>query len=475
MNHALSESLREMEVMRLVSEVACRRKDPSYLVGGALRDASLGRTLKDLDFATRKPYAVAQEIARRLGSRVVSMGREEPLTYRIPHDGGTMDWAGLAGGTLESDLVRRDFTVNAMAMDVVTGELSDPHGGLSDLESRRLRMTSPTVFEEDPLRILKAYRMLAELDGFRLEPRTQEAMRAGRSGLGAVAEERIEHEIELLLVAPRPGRVVRAMAESGILFSVLPPLKRMEGLVQNEYHHADALNHTLEVLEALDAPAGWIGDLGLPAFGRREWFVVRLAALFHDAGKAETRSEGEDGRIHFYGHQKHSADIARAALERLRFPGGIVRDVAELCLNHLRPLGLTKSRPGRTAYRRLVHSMGEIFPLLLALSYADKLGSRGSGHEDNLQNLARLIADVLKIARTDGPELERLPKLIDGLEALSILGLSRPGPLLGRALDALMDRQVAGEISTREQAIPFLEAWAEKHLGQRSTGSASGS
>ena len=450
-----------LEVARAAARAAGKRP---YLVGGTVRDLLLGRPATDLDLACADAPEAASRCADLLGARCVAMGRGRFQSWRVPAGERYLDWVPLHADGLGADLTRRDFTVNAIAFDLEAGVLVDPCGGLRDLRARLIRMTSPRSLAEDPLRILRAYRLHATLPGFALDAATEAAASRRAATLARSAAERIRREVELLFGAPTPSRTVRRMDSARVLTTVFPELEPLRGLTQNIHHHADALEHTLQALEALDGPPPWLAGLGLNPEDGRALVVLRLGALFHDLGKAPTRTLGPDGRVHFYGHPKVSADRARGIMRRLRFARECEEAVVALCLNHLRPLGLVKSGAGRTALRRLVHDMGPLLGHLLALARADKSSSRGPEYEENLAGLQELTTRALEVARSDGPELASLPKLVGGLEALEILRMKHPGPALGRALDALMERQVAGEIAGVEEARAFLRGYRRSHM-----------
>ncbi len=457
----IREALGKEPLLEQVFNEAGRRGEVVYLVGGTLRDLALGLTPRDLDFAAQSPYETAQAVARMAGSRVVSLGKEATPTYRIPLKDRHLDFAGIAQGDIEKDLLRRDFTVDAMAYDPRQDALLDPSGGARDLDSKLLKAVRPEALSEDPVRVVKAFRLLAQLPGFTIAPQTLKEIHRRKDGLVDVPAERVSIELDLLLRCPSPGSAVREMASSGVLFLLFPELKPLEGLKQNRFHHADAFRHTMEAFAALDGPPRWMSELELG--GKEVDFVaLRLAALFHDTGKAMTRTEDDEGHAHFYGHPKFSAELAEKALKRWRFSNEKVQAVAELCLHHLRPLALLKTSPRSTATRRLVHDFGPRLNNLLALSYADKSASKGDGHEENLASLAEFIREALGVAKKEGESLLKLPKLVNGLEALEILKMSRPGPELGLALDALMEKQVAGEVADRRQAVAFLKAWGKR-------------
>lgn len=450
-------------VLQSLFELARKKGDRIYLVGGTLRDLALGRPPGDWDLVADRPWEFATAAANALGKRVISLGKEALPTYRIALPSCHLDVVGLDGAGLEADLRRRDFTVDALAYDPEDDWLLDPTGGIEDLENKLLRVPSPGAFLQDPLRIVKAFRLLAQMECFRLESGTRALLEAAREALADVAPERLCHELELLLAAPAPSAAVREMAQTGILEILLPELKPLRGLTQNRFHHADVLDHTLLALQELDGPPPWMGPFGLSKGEKVDWVTLRLSALLHDAGKAATYTVDAKGEAHFHGHPKPSAELARQALKRLRFSGERTEAVATLCLNHLRPLGLLKTQPRKTALRRLVHDLGPALNHLLLLAVADKRASKGQDHLANLEALKGLCGEALAVARDSGEELRRLPKLVDGLEALEILGLNRPGPELGKALDALHEQQVSGDISHRDAAIAFLCQWAKQH------------
>ncbi|MEW6758305.1 MAG: HD domain-containing protein [Acidobacteriota bacterium] len=468
MRDRIRTALQALAPARAVFGEAAARGEPVYLVGGALRDLALGLDPVDVDFVSPNPYELACSLADRAGKRVVSLGKEAAPTYRVPLDAAVLDFTALQGGGIEADLLRRDFTLNAIGYDPRTQDILDPADGFGDLKTGLIRLVSERALEDDPVRVLRAYRFLAQLPGFRLHPGTERLLGSRSGALVDAPSERLHLELERLFEGDAAGRACRAMADSGVLFLLFPELKRLDGLAQNDYHHADVLRHSLEALEEFDGPPRWTERLGLPGFGPRQKEILRLSLLLHDLGKADTRTVGEDGRVHFYGHSKPSAERAADILRRLRFPNAVAEQVAALCLHHLRPLALLKTSPRKTAVRRLIHSLGDLLPLLLALSFADKSAARGRNRRENLEELGVLIREVLDVAAREGEEIRHLPKFVDGMEALDILGLHRPGPDLGRALDALLERQVEGAVSTREGAVAFLREWRDRHFPPKS-------
>lgn len=464
MKEAVRRRIREHPLIPVILDLASTRNEQVFLVGGAIRDLALGLEPRDLDFATRRPFQTARFFAERYEASLVPLGKDAVPTYRIPLPNVLLDWVGIEGGTIAKDLSLRDFTVNAIAYDPEKDDFHDPTGGFRDLKAGILRMAYSSSFDDDPLRVLKAYRMFSEFPSFKFDDVTAGALAIRCKSLSSSAPERIRSELERLFMGTRPGEACRHMADSGGLFVVFPELEELAGLKQNEYHHADALDHSLEALLAMDGNPSWLSELGLEPFSRKELYIVRLSLLLHDLGKADTKSVGEDGRVHFYGHSKFSAEKARTAMRRLRFSRADVNNVYDLCLNHLRPLALVNTSPRKKAVRRLIHSMGDNLQPLLAIAYADKLASRGREQEENLSALKALSREVMETLDSEGETIRSIPKLVDGLEAMKILQMDRPGPALGKALDYLLDRQVDGSVKTAEEARACLRQWGRKHL-----------
>ncbi len=464
MREMIRRQIREHPLIPRILDLASGWDEPVFLVGGAIRDFALGISPRDIDFATGHPYEAASFFAERYGGKVIPLGKDSTPTYRIPLSRVSIDWTGLQDGSLESDLRLRDFTLNSIGYAPSEDRFYDPTGGFQDLAALKIRMTCPSAFYDDSLRILKAYRLFAQFPSLEFDQATGEALGNEAAAIMDAAPERLRMELTRLCESERAGEALTRMAESGVLFVLIPEMSSLKDLKQNDFHHTDVLNHTLEALQTLDGNPSWPSELSLPPFTQQQKMVLRLALLLHDSGKADTRSLGEDGRTHFYGHPKYSAAKARRILRRLCFSNTDTARVCELCLNHLRPLGLINTAHRGKAVRRLVHSMEELLPLLLALSYADKLASRGRNYEANLDELRRLSREVMAVDLSEGESLRHIPKLIDGLQACAILGMSRPGPNLGRALDDLMDRQVEGTVKTRAEATEHLRRWAEKNL-----------
>lgn len=453
-----------------------------HLVGGYVRDLMRGEDPKDVDATTN---ARPREIKRLLlaggasslfdvGERFGTVGAAfeggldvEVTTYRSEeYDPGSRKPRVTFGDSLEDDLARRDFTFNAMALEPQSGTLVDPHGGAEDLDRGVVRAVGEPDdrLGEDPLRMMRAVRFSAKL-GFSLDGGLKASMSRNAAGLDSVSRERVREELEKTLAAPSPpSRAVETMRETGMLGRVLPEVADTVGVRQEGPHHdADVYGHTLRVADAVP---------------RNAPLSVKLAALYHDTGKPETKalSEGADGtpKATFYGHEEVSAQKARTALLRLRYDGDTVEATAHLCREHMRPLSLQSAKDGYSegAVRRFVarvHLARGDKTLasasdVMALNRADILGHNPSDHGrmlsrwEDLSGRVRRLGDAPPESR---PESAKSP--LDGGEIMRAFG-GRPGKWIGEVKSHLTDLVVEGVLQpgdkagARQRATAFLAA-----------------
>ncbi len=398
------------------------------LVGGCLRDLVLGRTVNDWDLATDlTPEQVTPlfprvfSVGARFGTLIVPIGGcvYEVTTFRTESryvDGRHPERVAFTG-SLDDDLKRRDFTVNAMAWAPGEPEIHDPFGGLADLERRLIRAVGDPVerFREDGLRLMRAVRQAAELD-FTIDPATWDAMRGEAAGIERIAAERVRDELNKILAVEKPSRGILLLRDAGLLARVLPELVACDGVTQNRFHAYDVLRHSLYAMDA--AP--------------RENLVVRLAALLHDIGKPETADEHEGQRT-FYSHQLIGARKARRILRRLRYSREESEQVEHLVYHHM---FYYQTEWTDSAVRRFVRSVGlETIPDLVALRLADMAGNgRKGGDRTPLENLLQRVDDVM----TRDAALTVKDLAVTGHDLME-LGLT-PGPGMGRILRALLER-----------------------------------
>ncbi len=435
----------------------------AYLVGGCLRDLVLGRQPKDWDVATnltpdevKRIFGRVHAVGAAFGTLMVPRrdGVYEVTTFRTDgtySDGRHPDEVAFTT-EIERDLERRDFTINALAWDPRSEHIVDPFGGLYDLERQCIRAVGdPTQrFREDGLRLMRAVRFAAQL-GFRIEPETWQAVRGEAEGLRRISHERIREELNRILLSPRPSRGLQLMLESGLMRIVLPELEACRNVAQNRFHSHDVLMHSLMATDA--APAGNL--------------VVRLAALFHDIAKPQTREERE-GDYTFYSHQVLGARLAGRIMRRLAYSNEERERVEHLVYHHM---FYYEPEWTDSAVRRFARTVGlENIADLIALRMADMGGNaRKSGDTSPLQALLARIEEV--IAKDTALSVKDLA--IGGRELME-LGLAE-GPSIGIILRALLERVLDDpEFNDREKLLAEARRMiaAGEHLGDRAPGGA---
>ncbi len=436
-----------------------------FLVGGSVRGLLLGQTVNDLDFATDATpadtkiagAAAAPDSMYTVGEKFGTVGfvfgdhlveittyREEvyPTLDRRPEVRHTTDIAG--------DLSRRDFTVNAMAIDAHTGSVIDPFNGHEDLQRRLIRAVGNGAdrFREDPLRILRGLRFIAQLD-FELDPATLEAMRQMAPELSRISRERIASELNRLLVSRAASRALALAREADVLPHILPEIVPMAEDT-GEGRHKDIWLHTLRVIE--QSPPR---------------LAVRWAALMHDAAKPMTRSVDDAGEVHFFGHERLGAGLARRTLRRLKQERALIDRVTQLVEFHLRPAGYDDSWTD-SAVRRLVFEAGDLLDDLLDLVAADVTSARADRQREAAHRIQGLREHIEKLREQH--ELDQLQSPLDGNELMGIYGRP-PGRWIGDLKDYLRDMVLDGTLEPGDKATAREEAnrWMAEHTDDASS------
>jgi putative nucleotidyltransferase with HDIG domain len=431
-------------VFALLRRAAAEMDVRAWAVGGYVRDTLLGRRHPDLDVVVENGRALemAERFAQlaaarrpalfpRFGTAQVTWGNRlvEFVSARAESYAPESRKPIVRSASVEEDLRRRDFTVNAMLMDF-DGHLNDPLGGRADLERRLLRTprSAEVTFSDDPLRMLRAIRLAAQLD-FELAPELLPTMRRlrERARPPVLSVERVTEELRKMLLSDRPRRALELLDDGGLLELLLPEVFACHGVDQGGWHVADVFGHTLLTVErAAELPSG---DL-----------VLRLAALFHDVGKPSTASP--DGS--FYGHAEVGADLAHRAMQRLRFPNAEIDKVTRLVRLHLRPVFYSSDwRDG--AVRRLARDAGDLLWALLALGRADIAASRypdGSKLDE--------LEERLKMVLAETPSRMRVP--VTGRDIMRVRGL-KPGPEVGRIKARLEELVLEGALPPDRGAL----------------------
>ena len=437
------------------------------LVGGSVRDALLDRLGSDLDLTTSAhPDETKRlltgwadhlwDVGQAYGTIGAQKGRFqiEITTYRSDsYDRSSRKPAVAYGESLYDDLVRRDFTINAMAVRLPSREFVDPHGGLTDLVQGLITTpgTPEASFGDDPLRMFRAARFAAQL-GFEVAPAVVSAMRDMSDRISIVSAERIRDELSKLLLASRPRPGLTLLVDTGLAQRILPELPALRLEIDEHHRHKDVYEHSLMVLEqAIEL------ELRLPDGGPD--LVTRLAALLHDIGKPRTRRFEPGGGVSFYHHDIVGAKLARKRLTRLRFPGAVVDDVARLVELHLRFHGYSGGEWTDSAVRRYVRDAGHLLDRLHVLTRAD-CTTRNKRKADALQRAYDNLEE--RIARlAEEEELAAMRPDLDGNEIMKILGID-PGPTVGKArqflLELRLDRGPLGPEAARDELLRWWEA-----------------
>jgi tRNA nucleotidyltransferase/poly(A) polymerase len=466
----------------------------AYLVGGCVRDALMGRAthVRDLDFAVPAGgLTVARRLADWLGGAFFPLDRERDTGRVVLTEGDGsrryLDFARWRGSTLYTDLADRDFTINAMALDITQGTdatLLDPLGGQADLSAGVVRAVSEGSFVQDPARTLRAARMEAEL-GLHIEPHTETLLRQAIPLLDRISHERVRDELARILATPGAAGHIGRLDDLGLLATVLPEVTALKGVTQPPPHRADVYTHTLQVLHALEELYSWLWpDKGYPPLAaeatkaidrlapwrntlrshlsqltsgdRVRATLLKLASLLHDVGKPATRSEDETGHIHFLDQEKRGTEIAARTLRRLRFSSEEML-LVQTTVTHYRRL-FDFDRPEavtRRAIYRFFRHTGAAGVDVTLLSGAEYLGTHEdsldlTGWQRTLDVAAALLDTYFHLQDVISP-----PKLISGRDLITAFELS-PGPRVGELLERVREAQAEGQVSTRKEALELV-------------------
>ena len=455
------------------------RGESLYLVGGPVRDAMLGRLGNDLDFTTSARPEVIHEILDEWGEAVWDTGIEfgtvsatkdgqqvEITTFRADlYDGVTRNPEVTFGDTVEGDLVRRDFRVNAMAIELASEssgssssglelDFHDPCDGLKDLLNHVLDTPQePEVsFRDDPLRMLRAARFVSQL-GFTVSPRVKQAMTDMADEINRITVERVQAELDKLMLGIQPWAGIDLLVETGLADHILPEIPALKLERDEHMQHKDVYAHSLTVLRQAT-------ELEDPEEGPD--LVLRWAALMHDIGKPDTREFHEGGRVSFHHHEVVGAKLTRRRMRKLKYPKHVIADVSQLVYLHMRFYGFGEGQWTDSAVRRYVTDAGELLPRLNKLVRADcttRNPKKAARLRRTYDHLEERIADLS--AKED---LARVRPDLDGNEIMQILGL-KPGPEVGKAWKYMKElRLERGELD-HDEAVAELKAWWEANHG----------
>ena len=476
-----------------------------FFVGGFVRNLLMSRPQdRDIDLAVGGDAAtIAQDLAPVLSGAVVPLSLERGMmrivvpvndgTPRSPSDSSdnaapwTIDLTGYSG-TIEEDLGRRDFSINAMAVPLSSWEeldgldaLVDPLGGRADMARKIIRALGPGIFESDPGRLLRAMRLSSQL-GFRLEPETVRLLASESHRLAEVSPDRVREEFLRILSLDGAKAQLEAMDRLGLFQQIIPELQAAKGVDQPKMHYWDVWGHTLHAVETAElvikghqhspiySCVPWTAESNeyfkQPATnGYSRGTVLKLAALFHDIAKPQTKTVDESGRTRFFGHSEKGAEIATNRLKELRVSSRGIGMVAKMVEQHLRPTNMMDGNewPTNRAIHRYFRDVNDVAIDTLYLCLADYLAAKGPelSHSEWL-NHARMVAHILHVG-TNEPVSPASTRLVTGHDLMTHLNL-KPGPYIGSLLEDIEEARAAGEIETQDQALE-LAAHALLHRG----------
>ena len=432
------------------------------LVGGPVRDAILGRLGNDLDFTTNAMPDETKSIIKKSADSIWETGREfgtiaaqfgditvEITTYRSEvYDPESRNPEVKFGDSIDGDLLRRDFTVNAMALELTTNPPTfiDNFNGVNDLLKKSLRTpgTAENSFSDDPLRMMRAARFAAQL-GFEVDPAIIVAIKAMSARIKIISAERVREELTKILMSENPRIGLTLMVDTGLAEFIIPELPKLKLEIDEHHHHKDVYEHTLKVLEQAISLESRLGGPNL---------VIRLAALLHDIGKPKTRELIAGGGVSFHHHEVVGARMTKERLKALRFSNDVVDDVSSLVFLHLRFHGYGTGEWTDSAVRRYIRDAEHQLIHLHVLTRAD-CTTRNQRKADSLAKTYDSLEERIEVLMAQ-EELEKIRPDLDGLQIMAILGIS-PSPIVGHAyqylLELRLDRGPLGPEVARDELL----------------------
>lgn len=442
-----------------IGAIADRNSIRAFVVGGYVRDLLMGRRVKDIDIVVLGNGVEFGEIVAREFGKTNLVTFEKFGTAALHLEDCKLEFVGarkesyqkdsrkplVEGGTLEDDLSRRDFTVNALAVSINKdswGLLFDPFNGSSDIEGKTLRtpLDPRTTFDDDPLRIMRAMRFASQL-GFTVHPEVLDAAREMRERLSIVSQERITDEFLKLMANPKPSVGLQLMYDTGVMEIVFPEVAALGGVDQREeFHHKDVLLHTFMVVDNVSEAS--------------ESIWVRMAALLHDIAKPRTKAFKEGTGWTFHGHEEIGARMVKLIFRKMKFPLDHVNVVAKLVRLHLRPMALVDEEVTDSAVRRLLFDAGEQVEDLMVLCRADITSKNPKLVAQVTKNYDRVIEKMIEVEEKDHIRSWQPP--VRGDEIMEVCGL-KPGPMVGKLKQAITDAILDGLIpNDRDSALEYL-------------------
>jgi poly(A) polymerase len=432
----------------------------------------LDRIPTDYDIAvTGNPKKFAENMAKNISGRLFEMGKPGQMIIRVVSKDNIFDITSLNGSFIEDDLKKRDFTINAMAYDLSSGEIIDCLGGLRDLADKKVRMVSTDVFKKDPIRLIRAYRIAACLN-FEIESRTASRISDYAKLIHHSAGERIREEIFKMLGTSKSYRYLSQMADAGLLTAIFPDLDRLKGCIQNSRHLYDVFEHTMKAylhLETLlNDPGKILPDTCIQIrryLDEEKTVLLKYAILLHDMGKPRAKTIDNGGEVHFYGHSRKSADLAQKVNQKLRLSNREKRFVDFIIRNHLNPLFLFTALQKKTlthkGVTRFFKKCGDNTPALLLHAIADIMAKGDKPNQTHKAFIGFVKEMIHHFFHSFKPRITE-PPLITGRDLIHEFGLI-PSPLFKRILNLVQEEKLTNKIKSRSEAL----AWVREYLDSK--------
>jgi tRNA nucleotidyltransferase/poly(A) polymerase len=469
-----------IDTLTRVQAFAKTQAHPWYLVGGWLRDQRLGRlpTYINVDLAVaRDALALSRKLAAALKGAFVPLDEAAGSARVVVSADGErieLDISDFRAPTLEADLRHRDFTVNAMAIALAdwlhspqdASRFIDPLGGQEAIARKQLIPCFLETFDVDPVRILRAFRFIAQLE-FALDPCALSLMVRAVSRLASVSGERIRDELLAIFDTDRAAPAIRALNDLGALDVLIPEMAPGRGIEQGGFHHLDVLDHQLETVAQADRFLADFAEFSVPLCEPLEAYcakqlverrsrksLIKLSGLVHDVGKPANRQVHEDGEIWFIGHEHTGAALAATIVDRLRLANREAEMVCQMVRHHLRP-GFLSREPEltRRAIYRFYKDLGDNGPACLLTWWADRMATRGQKSRlDQLDQQRARLEELLNAYFFQAEEVIKPPRIMGGQQLMDAFHLA-PGPLIGELLAAIEEAQAEGRIHTSDEAL----------------------
>jgi len=425
----------------------------AYIVGGSIRDIIWGRLPFDYDIAVfGNPEKFAKKIAVKKSDRIIKLDKKDHNIIRVISDNKIFDISSANGNTIEDDLLKRDFTINAMAYSLSSGKIIDCTGGMKDLANKKIRMVSDTAFEKDPVRLIRAYRIGASLN-FEIDTNTVSAIRKNAKLIKNSAGERIRVEFLKILQTPESHHYISQMADTGLLFAIFPELGKLKGCCQNRFHQYDVFEHTMKAFYHLE---NMLNNKITNSIDENTASLLKFAILLHDTGKPLVKKVDNRGNVHFYGHSNKGAEITKGISSRLKLSTKEKYFIDFIIRNHIDPLHLfiAKSKGILTnkGITRFFIKCGDNTPCLLLHSIADIKGKGDKADEKFIEFAKNMI---LKYFSEFIPR-KKMSALITGNDLINELGLS-PSPLFKKIISKVEEARLSNQISTKQEALSLVK------------------